>query len=511
MNNTFTEQLVEFIRLKIQIKNSSMKSKIFSLLFIGILFQVPFLKSQDLVSATLIRSYSVQEVSFLKLIYPSLPTIKFGAIAYKVRYTSPDAKGKMDTLSGLMVIPDNLNWQFPRAVYQHGTSSCKTCVPSRLGQSGGDEGQVGILIAGLGFVAILPDYVGMGDGRGFQTYVHEKTIASAGRNMVSACEKWAASNNLKLNDQLFITGYSQGGYGSMALHKNYEEVPSTLKVTAAAHLSGPYSLSGVMRDLILSDKAYNYPAYIPNTILGFNEAYGSLYKELTDIFKPEYASEIKKYYEGTSSLTALNAKLIQLLTTNTGASVGSRMIKDSVLNLIKTNPNHPANTILKENDLFRWAPKSPTRIFYCMADDQVPFMNSVVARDSLTAKGATDLIVTDVGSTLNHGGCVNPALTQTLSFFLGFQRVISSTNNTAKLNSIKIYPNPISDVIRISGLYGQGENISVFDGEGKTLTSIKNNKSLEIEVDLSALIAGMYYVTVQSSDGQIDTHRIVKL
>jgi hypothetical protein len=45
----------------------------------------------------------------------------------------------------------------------------------------------------------------------------------------------------------------------------------------------------------------------------------------------------------------------------------------------------------------------------------------------------------------------------------------------------------------------------------KVLTSIKNNKSLEIEVDLSALIAGLYYVTVQSSDGQIDTHRIVKL
>ncbi|MBK7636438.1 MAG: hypothetical protein IPJ13_20830 [Saprospiraceae bacterium] len=48
-----------------------------------------------------------------------------------------------------------------------------------------------------------------------------------------------------------------------------------------------------MRDLILSDKAYNYPAYIPNTILGFNEAHGSLYKELSDIFKPEYVSEIK--------------------------------------------------------------------------------------------------------------------------------------------------------------------------------------------------------------------------
>lgn len=487
-----------------------MKSNVFSLTIFCLLIQMPFLKSQDLVSATLIRSYTVQEVS---QIFASLPLIRFGAKAYKVRYTSPDAKGKKDTLSGLMAVPDNLNWQFPRAVYQHGTSDCKTCVPSRLGQSGGDEGQIGVFISGLGFVAMLPDYVGMGDGRGFQTYVHEKTIASAGRNMVSACEKWAASNNLKLNDQLFITGYSQGGYGSMALHKNYEEVPSSQKVTAAAHLSGPYSLSGVMRDLILSDKAYNYPAYIPNTILGFNEAHGSLYKELSDIFKPEYVSEIKKYYDGTSTLSTLNLKLIQLLTTNIGASVGGRILKDSVLNLIKTNPNHPANTILRENDLFRWAPKTPTRIFYCMADDQVPFQNSIIARDSMTSRGAADLLVTDVGSTLNHGGCVNPALAQTLFFFLGFQRVISGTDNneSIKLKTVKVFPNPVMETLYVTGLNAKGESIYIFDTEGKTISAIKNNKSIDVEVDLSSLHSGVYYIVVQSTDGQMETHSVVKL
>lgn len=482
-----------------------MKAKI---IFIAIcfLFQISAIHAQDVVSATLIRSYSKQDVTGLF----ALPFIRFGVKAYKLRYTSPDAKGKKDTLSGLMIVPDELNWKFPRAVYQHGTSDCKTCVPSRLGQSGGAEGQIGILIASLGFVAILPDYVGMGDGRGFQTYVHEATIASAGRNMVTATEKWAASNSLILNDQLFITGYSQGGYGSMALHKSYEEVPSALKVTAAAHLSGPYSLSGVMRDLILSDKAYNYPAYIPNTLMGFNEVYGTLYKELTDIFKPEYASEIKKYYDGTSSLTTLNLKLVQLLTTNNGSPIGSRLFKDSVLNLIKTNPNHPANIILRENDLFRWAPKSPTRIFYCMADDQVPFQNSVVARDTMKAKGAVDLVVTDVGPTLTHGTCTNPALTQTFFFFLGFQQVISSTEYIVKTNAIKIMPNPVSDVVTINGLNGLGESIYLVDIEGRAITTIKNNKSNQVEMDMSVLNAGLYFIAVQSADGHIDTQRVVK-
>ena len=54
--------------------------------------------------------------------------------------------------------------------------------------------------------------------------------------------------------------------------------------------------------------------------------------------------------------------------------MAGKMIKDSVFNEIKNNLNHPANILLRQNDLFRWEPQSPTRIFYSIADDQVPFM-----------------------------------------------------------------------------------------------------------------------------------------
>ncbi|MBK8517701.1 MAG: T9SS type A sorting domain-containing protein [Saprospiraceae bacterium] len=463
--------------------------------------------AQDFVSAQLLGSSTKQEITATY----ALPLILFGAKYYKIRYTSPDAKGKKDTLSGLIVVPDNLNYKFPRAVYQHGTSDCKTCVPSRYGTAGGEEGQVGLLIAGLGFVAILPDYVGMGDGRGFQTYVHESTIASAGRNMVTACEKWAKDSGVFFNDQLFITGYSQGGYGSMALHKSYEENPSALSVTAAAHLSGPYSLSGVMRDLILGDNEYGFPGYVPNTIMGFNEVYGTIYNNLEDIFKPAYVGEIRKYYQGISTLSTLNVNLGQLLKTNTGASVGGRMIIDSVANAIRNNPNHPANLILRENDLFRWAPKAPTRIFYCMADDQVPFMNSVIARDSMTARGATNLIATDVNPTANHGGCIVPALTQTIFFFFSFQKITSGIESVVRTNNLKVFPNPVSDLIHVNGLEGKGETIYVFDIEGKTMMSSRNNKLQSAEIDFSFYLPGIYYIAVQSTDGFIQSQRVVKM
>jgi len=465
------------------------------------------IKAQDLISAQLLGTRTKQEITAQY----ALPFIRNGAKIYKVRYTSPDAKGNKDTLSGLMVVPDDLNQVYPRIFYEHGTSDCKTCVPSRFNVAGGEEGQVGVLIAGLGFFALLPDYVGMGDGRGFQTYVHAATIVSASRNMLTACEKWAGNNGVFLNDQLFITGYSQGGYGSMALHKSIEENPGPLKVTAAAHLSGPYSLSGVMRDVILSTSVYNYPAYIPNTILGFNEVYGSLFNNVNDIFKPEYAPDIAECHIGNITLGTLNSRLIQNLTSNTGSSVGIRMIKDSVVNVIKTNLNHPLNQILKENDLYRWAPVSPTRIFYCTADDQVPFMNSVVARDSMTARGAINLLTADVGPSFNHGACITPAFTQTVFFFFAYQKVTSDVTAEEVFRNVKVYPNPATDQIQLTGLDGKDETIYLFNTSGQEIIRQKNTSNTTIQMNISTLDNGLYYVLIQSPSGSIASYRIIKM
>lgn len=71
----------------------------------------------------------------------------------------------------------------------------------------------GLLFAGLGFVAMLPDFVGMGDGRGFQLICpccHHCFCYSkmCWRLQPVGCHKMEVFTN----DQLFITGYSQGGY-----------------------------------------------------------------------------------------------------------------------------------------------------------------------------------------------------------------------------------------------------------------------------------------------------------
>lgn len=441
-----------------------------------------------------------------------LPIFAYGATYYKVTYASTDAKGNEDVLSGLMLIPDGEDLIYPVLMYEHGTSSCKTCVPSRYGvNSGGDEGQAGLLFAGMGYIALLPDYVGMGDGNGFQTYVHKETSVSATEDMLNAFKAWAAENEVAHNDQLFVTGYSQGGYASMAFHMAMQDKYGAEFITAATHNSGPYSLSGAMRDLILVDSAYDYPAYIPNTMLGMNEVY-EMYDDLEDFFEPNYIEDITKYYNDEIELVDLNQRIYDTLASHFGASnaYAKYMILPSVLNEIETDMDYVVNTILKENDVFDWKPESPTRIFYCEADDQVPYINATLTLDKMYANGADQSLVKaqNLGSTLDHGGCVEPAFTQTLFFFDAYKNIgISGLESNAKLN-LKAYPNPAQDALYFKGDVNHKIDLRIIDVNGKIQLEM-NDFVPSNSITISSLESGVYFLQIQSAEGISSIQKIV--
>ncbi len=461
--------------------------------------------AQEIISVTENGHYTKESISAAF----NLPLVRYGATFYKVNYTSPDAKGALDTLSGLLVVPDEENLVYPVLVYQHGTSDCKTCVPSRFGSNGGSEGQIGLLFAGMGFVSLLPDFVGMGDARGFQTYVHASTTFSATDDMVNAIRDWAPDNDLSLNNQLFITGYSQGGYASMVFQQGMQQKYGASSVTAATHLSGPYSLSGAMRDLMLGEDIYLAPAFIAVTVLGMNEVYG-FYNKLEDIFNTAYIADIQSYYNNAISLSTLNERLLVKLVTNTGILLIKGLFRADVLDAIVNDPEHPVNQILRENDAYKWTPESPTRIFYCKGDDIVPYQNSVIARDSMYARGADQntLIVSDVDSNGDHSTCVTPTLTQTLLFFLIYQSITTSTQNTLEDNSINVYPNPAQDILYIDGYNDTDIHVIVWDMDARQRI-VKDYNDTRASIDVSSLESGMYILTLVGKEGLITNKKII--
>jgi len=427
------------------------------------------------------------------------PLIQNGIEMYKLTYTTPDINGQTDTASGLLVLPvrDEL-LAYPLLCYQHGTVGEKSDVPSNL--AGGWE--LAAVWSGLGYVAAAPDFLGLGESRGFHPYVHADTEASAGRDMMRAAREFCEGNaTAQINDQVFITGYSQGGHAAAALQRLLEaEHAEEFPVTAAAPMSGPYSISGEMLKVILQEAPYFFPSYLPYTALSYNEVYG-LFAEVEDYFVEPYASAIQEFYEGSRTLSNLNDFLIDELTANEGASITRYMMQDSLINVLESgDPSHPIIQALQDNDVYDWAPQAPTRLYYCTADDQVVYTNSLVADSVMNANGANDVASEDVGPMLDHGQCVEPAVAGAAFFFLNFQEILVNTGeDPAPMRPFELMPNPASEQVRVAGLPGEGR-LQLINSSGQVLRSWE---ALHREQTLSVagLPAGVYLLRLDSEAG----------
>lgn len=442
---------------------------------------IPALSAQNLIGVTYLQSISQ---SALEAEYG--PLMENGVDLYKVLYTTPDLQGVTDTASGLMVIPDRPFSAVPLISVQHGTVASRENVPSNL--QGGYE--LGVVFGAQGYVVSYPDLLGLGESRGFHPYVHAASEASAAIDMLYAMRQYPFEDGISLNDQLFITGYSQGGHSAAAVQKVIQEsLSDDFTITAAAPLSGPYSLSVVMKEVMTGDEAYFYPSYLPNVVLSFNTVY-NIFDDIEEYFIQPYADRVEAYFNEEIDLNTLNNDLINLLEANEGASVAKFMLQDSILNALENDPDHITNVALRENDLYDWVPEAPTRLIYCTGDDQVSFRNAVVADSVMNLNGAPDVLSIDIDPPADHNECVVPAVTAASLFFNQFKEITVSTNEILRPEGVAVYPNPATEVLYIKGLNDRLA-IEWFNLNGQKIKqSVLNASSGTIK--LNDLPKGMY-------------------
>ena len=458
-------------------------------------------------------SYSQRVIDFTKkaslssdLIGLIVQGINFenGVDAYSLQYLTTGLDGEPDTASGLVVIPDVSMKTLPALCFQHGTVNDRTDVPSNL--KGG--WQLAMVMGGLGYVTFAPDYIGMGSSRGFHPYLHAETEARAAHDMYSALEEFFEKSGVgvQLTDQLFITGYSQGGHASMAYHR-FLETEGEISVTAASHMSGPYSLSGVMKGLIFDDISYPNPAFVASLVVAFNDVY-KIYPNLSYFFKPVYADLVQKLYEEKVGVFELNEQLKTQLTLDVGSNIASFMFQDSILEAAKSNENHPLNLALKENDVYDWAPENPTLIVYCDGDETVNFQNSIYTDSVMRSNGAPEIFLKNAGAGLSHSGCVLPAFNATIDFFKTYKGATTSRATLTGIPNLEIFPNPASDYLFFKGIPENGAFVRIFDLSGRLITD-RFLEGGQNELNISQLNPGMYWLQIQS--GQfVETRKVVK-
>ena len=418
-----------------------------------------------------------------------------GIRLYSITYTTVDIRGERDTASGLVVVPVRTPSQvYPRLVYQHGTVNDRNDVPSRL--RGGYE--LAEIFGGMGFVTLAPDFLGLGTSRGTHPYVHADSEAWASIDMMKATEQLLSELGIYVNDQFFITGYSQGGHAAMALHRAIErDYQGTYTVTASALLSGPYSISNVMYDLILGDQPYNFAAYLPHTLIGYNEVY-QLYDDIVlEAFQTPYVQAIRNFQNEQVGLFSLNTTLLNLLTQLTGSRVVRNLLRPEFISLLESTEDNPVIEALQDNDVYDWAPEAPTRLFYCRADDQVPYLNSTRADSVMNQNGARDLLSANLNNNFDHGQCVEPAVINTIFFFLQYRSITTSTLQAEGVSQPIMFPNPAQVEIRFDQLE-RGSHVKVYDNMGRT---VLNTIYQDSPISIAFLPAGFYLVQTDGKNG----------
>lgn len=441
-------------------------------------------------------------------------TVPYGVDLYKVTYMTPDVNGDDHIASGLLIIPKDETTAFPLACYQHGTVDDRFDVPSEL--AGGY--QLAMVFSAFGYVVCAPDFVGLGDSPGIHPYVHAETEASAAIDMLRAVREIDNDDQfsgLTLNDQLFISGYSQGGHAAMAAHREIEtNLSNEFTVTACAPMSGPYSISDKMVEFTLGDSEYGTVAYLATLTLGYQLAYPELFENiaLEDIFEEAYLGDILKFKNEEISLFELNDILIDSLISRTGKVLPKSMIKPDILDAVFNDPNHPFSQALADNDTYDWAPKAPTNLYYCVGDDQVTFENATLAEQVMNANGATAVsaIQLDGTSSLDHGGCVAPAATSAVFFFGGFQQLLSSVDELLFDANTKVYyANGLLNIDIPFEREGEWNLVSVFTQTGQKVFEQYVDKG-KSQLDVQSLNAGMYIITLRDGDQLYKTEKFIK-
>ena len=484
--------------------------KRFFTLFI-ILLSINLADAQRLVDMELKASLPASSVSAL---IGGL-SVPYGVDLYKVRYMTPDTEGNDHIASGLLCIPNDPTFTYPMAIYQHGTVADRDDVPSNL--MGGF--QLAMVFSAFGYVVCAPDYIGLGDSPGVHPYVHAQTEASAAIDMLRVARELDDDDSfagLALNDQLFISGYSQGGHAAMAAHRELEtNLSNEFTVTAAAPMSGPYSISEKMIDFTLGEEEYGTVAYLAWSNIGFKRAYPELLKdfELEDVFKAEYLGDILEFESEAIDLWELNDRLIATLVATVGSSVPKNMLKDEVLNSILTDPDYPLSVALADNDTYDWAPQAPTNLYYCEGDDQVTFENAILASQVMNDNGAAEVNAVRLdkdASPEDHGGCVFPAALSAVSFFGTFQELLSSNEAVSfDPNSKVYYANNHLNVNIPNERTGDYNLITIYNQTGMKVWEQIAQKGLS-SYNIGHLTDGMYVVTLRDSDQLYKTEKLIK-
>jgi hypothetical protein len=302
-------------------------------------------------------------------------------------YLTLDGQGQQILGSALLVIPQKpVNALSPVLSYQHPTITLQADAPSNLA----DLGSPPVVLASLGYIVLAADYVGYGASKGAaHPYLLSGPSASAVIDLLTAAKYWRQTQQVPDNKQLFLTGYSEGGYVTMATHRALQAGTSPhrndlVRVLAGA---GPYNVLVTLDEQLKIVRKYYYP--------------------LGELLNPG----LLKYLSDADRHNVRDLLFQQVL--GTDADV---IFMPTVLDNYLADDRFAIQTL---SDVFDWRPEVPVDLFHGSDDLTVSYLSASSTLQAMQARGAGNLVtLTDCKSQpAGHLQCVLPYWQFTLGQF----------------------------------------------------------------------------------------------
>ncbi|UFS69315.1 lipase family protein [Geomonas sp. RF6] len=374
----------------------------------GLMNADPLPLAGDVVSASLIATVSREDTSLLyaNVNLPLIPA--FDVEIYKISYFTTDEQGALVNASGALVVPTDLGHPAPLVSYQHGTTTLSWDVASTAPAAGQQYRRIDALLFGsAGYVTALPDYLGYGDtAHRFHPYLHAATLASSVVDLLKGARSFCAAHNITLSGKLFLAGYSEGGYATMAATKAIQENHPDLSITASAPMAGPYDLSTSLQEILRTD-SYPGAGYLAFAFWAYDKVYSL--NLLDQVILPSFASQLDAIFDGSRRLVEDDVPVLP-------NEIPALFHRDFLAEFVG-NGCERLKSRIRENDLHNWAPAVPLRLIHSRSDDIVHFHNSLTAYRNFSTGGGNVVDLLEPPSEGSHSECSLPSLLQAKAWF----------------------------------------------------------------------------------------------
>lgn len=328
--------------------------------------------------------------------------INYSVDTYKVIYKTKNTDGNLINVSGLLAVPrKETAHQSPMMSIQHGMILSDTQAPSFHVQTYSEA----VIAASLGYIVIEADYIGYGESTDqVHPYVEKETLSGAAIDLLRASKIWLKEQSITDNGQLFIAGYSEGGYATLAMQKRIqEELSDEFTVTASVPAQSAY-------DLVRS-AAFKLTDPISTFLF-----YGHMIQAYDEIYDLNLLAEMN---EG-KDLNVVDPDSFMSFFFPVSTSSAISFFNKEFLDKFNKGQLPALSQKLLENSVHDWIPTAPTRFYQGRADDIVAFEPVVELVQEMKDKGAKDVELVECSAfwyPSTPTNCSIPSMIYALEFF----------------------------------------------------------------------------------------------